>query len=139
MLLIVGGLTVIVCVIGGFIMMDGHIEILIQPVEFIIIAGASIGAFIIANPKTVIKASIKASIGLLKPPRHNEAAAPSSPVKEPVKVEKVEKVEKIEPVEKPVENIKTEEPEAEAKTPPMEEIEPVDDGEIIDSDLWQRL
>ena len=72
MLLIVGGLTVFICVIGGFIMMGGHIEILIQPVEFIIIVGASVGAFIIANPKTVIKASIKASIGLLKPPRHNK-------------------------------------------------------------------
>ncbi len=74
MLLIIGGLTVIVCVIGGFIMMGGHIEILIQPVEFIIIIGASVGAFIIANPKTVIKSSIKASIGLLKAPRHNKAS-----------------------------------------------------------------
>ena len=68
MLLIVGSLTVIICVVGGFIMMGGHIEILIQPVEFIII----VGAFIIANPKTVIKASIKATMGLLKAPRHNK-------------------------------------------------------------------
>ena len=72
MLLIVGGLTVFICVIGGFIMMGGHIEILIQPVEFIIIVGASVGAFIIANPKTVIKASIKATMSLLKAPRHNK-------------------------------------------------------------------
>lgn len=72
MLLIVGSLTVIICVVGGFIMMGGHIEILIQPVEFIIIVGASVGAFIIANPKTVIKASIKATMGLLKAPRHNK-------------------------------------------------------------------
>ena len=72
MLLIVGSLTVIICVVGGFIMMGGHIEILIQPVEFIIIVGASIGAFIIANPKTVIKASIKSTMGLLKAPRHNK-------------------------------------------------------------------
>ncbi len=72
MLLIVGGLTVFICVIGGFVMMGGHIEILIQPVEFIIIIGASVGAFIIANPKTVIKASFKASMGLLKAPRHNK-------------------------------------------------------------------
>ena len=72
MLLIVGSLTVIICVVGGFIMMGDHIEILIQPVEFIIIVGASVGAFIIANPKTVIKASIKATMGLLKAPRHNK-------------------------------------------------------------------
>jgi len=72
MLLIVGSLTVIICVVGGFIMMGDHIEILIQPVEFIIIVGASVGAFIIANPKTVIKASIKATMGLLKAPRHSK-------------------------------------------------------------------
>ena len=74
MLVIVGSLTVVICVIGGFVMMGGHIEILIQPVEFIIIVGASVGAFLIANPMTVIKASIKASLGLLKPPRHNKAS-----------------------------------------------------------------
>ena len=72
MLLIVGSLIVVVSVIGGFVMMGGHIEILIQPVEFIIIVGASVGAFIIANPKTLIKSSIKASMGLLKAPRHNK-------------------------------------------------------------------
>jgi len=54
MLLIAGSLIVIVCVLGGFIMMGGHIAILMQPVEFIIIVGASVGAFLIANPKTVI-------------------------------------------------------------------------------------
>ena len=72
MLLIVGSLTVMICVVGGFIMMGGHIETLIQPVEIIIIVGASVGAFIIANPKTVIKASIKATMGLRKAPRHNK-------------------------------------------------------------------
>ncbi|MDA0228940.1 MAG: flagellar motor stator protein MotA [Proteobacteria bacterium] len=74
MLLIVGSLTVIICVIGGFVMMGGHIEILIQPVEFIIIVGASVGAFIIANPKTVIISCFKTTLGLLKAPRHNKAS-----------------------------------------------------------------
>ena len=59
MLVIVGSLTVIICVVGGFIMMGGHIEILIQPVEFIIIIDVSISAFIIANPRNFIKASFK--------------------------------------------------------------------------------
>ena len=71
MLLIAGSLMVIICVIGGFVMMGGHIEVLIQPVEFIIIVGASLGAFMIANPKIVIIASFKATFGLLKAPRHN--------------------------------------------------------------------
>ena len=74
MLLIAGSLIVIVCVLGGFIMMGGHIAILMQPVEFIIIVGASVGAFLIANPKTVIIACFKATLSLLKPPRHNKAS-----------------------------------------------------------------
>ena len=74
MLLIAGSLTVFICVIGGFVMMGGHVAILMQPVEFIIIIGAAIGAFMIANPMTVIKACIKATLGLLKPPRHNKAS-----------------------------------------------------------------
>jgi chemotaxis protein MotA len=72
MLAIAGSLTVIICVVGGFIMMGGHIEILIQPIELIIIVGASLGAFMIANPKTVIKASFKSALGLMKAPRHNK-------------------------------------------------------------------
>jgi flagellar motor component MotA len=50
MLVIIGSLAVVVCVVGGFVMMGGHIETLIQPVKFIIVVGASIGAFLIANP-----------------------------------------------------------------------------------------
>ena len=72
MLPIAGSLTVIICVVGGFIMMGSHIEILIQPIEVIIIVGASLGAFMIANPKTMIKASFKAALGLMKPPRYNK-------------------------------------------------------------------
>ena len=72
MLLIAGSLTVFICVIGGFVMMGGHVAILMQPVEFIIIIGAAVGAFMIANPMTVIKASFKATLGLLKAPRHNK-------------------------------------------------------------------
>lgn len=72
MLLIVGSVVVIVCVIGGFIAMGGHLEVLMQPFEFVIIVGAAVGAFIIANSVTVIKASIKAVLGLLKSPRHNK-------------------------------------------------------------------
>lgn len=72
MLLIVGALIVVVCVIGGYIMMGGHIEVLIQPLELVIIAGGAGGAFIIANSKTVLKASVRAMLGLLKAPRHNK-------------------------------------------------------------------
>ncbi len=68
--------------------------------------------------------------------QNGQEAAPNAP---PENAREEAKAEKIEPAEKPVESIKTEEPNVEAETPPVEEIEPVDDGEIIDSDLWQRL
>lgn len=55
MLFIIGLITVIVCVLGGYMMHGGKLYILWQPSEVIIIVGSGIGAFIIANPMTVIK------------------------------------------------------------------------------------
>ncbi len=72
MLLIVGALIVTVCVVGGYIAMGGKIAVLIQPLELVIIGGGAFGAFVIANTKTVLKASFKAAMGLLKPPRHDK-------------------------------------------------------------------
>lgn len=50
MLIIVGIVVVLVCVIGGFLMVDGPLMVLIQPSEFVVIGGACIGAVIAANP-----------------------------------------------------------------------------------------
>jgi chemotaxis protein MotA len=59
-------------VIGGFIMSHGQVGVLIQPNEFIVIGGAAGGAFLISNPMNVVKASIAAMLGLLKPNPYNE-------------------------------------------------------------------
>ena len=56
MLFIIGSITVLVCVLGGYAAMGGHLAVLWQPFEAVIILGAAIGAFIIANPKTVLDA-----------------------------------------------------------------------------------
>ncbi|MEE9300582.1 MAG: flagellar motor stator protein MotA [Alphaproteobacteria bacterium] len=72
MLLIIGAVIVTVSVFGGFIAMGGHIEALMQPFELVIIGGGALGAFIIANSKSVIKATLKEVMGLLKAPRHNK-------------------------------------------------------------------
>ena len=72
MLVIVGSVIVMVCIIGGYIAMGGKLEVLIQPMELVIIGGGAFGAFVIANTKTVIKASFKSALGLLKAPRHNK-------------------------------------------------------------------
>lgn len=49
-----GCLVVIVCVFGGYAAMGANLLVLWQPLELVIIGGAAIGAFIIANPKPVI-------------------------------------------------------------------------------------
>jgi chemotaxis protein MotA len=64
---IVGLVVVFGSVIAGYVLHHGKLAVLWQPTEFIIIGGAGIGAFILANPATVIKQSIAASIAVLKP------------------------------------------------------------------------
>ena len=55
MFVIIGIVVVFGCVIGGFVLMGGHVEILIQPIEALVILGAATGAMIIGNPLTVLK------------------------------------------------------------------------------------
>jgi len=54
------------CVFGGYMAMGGHIDVLIQPFEFVIIGGAAIGIFIIANPMSTVKDSGKAMMEAIK-------------------------------------------------------------------------
>ncbi|MBI3512790.1 MAG: flagellar motor stator protein MotA [Proteobacteria bacterium] len=49
MLPIIGGAVIIVCALGAFALEGGRFDILIQPLEFIIIVGVAIGSYIIAN------------------------------------------------------------------------------------------
>jgi chemotaxis protein MotA len=59
MLLIVGLIIVFVMVFGGYALNDGHFDVIIHaaPLEFMIIFGAAIGAFIIGNSVNTIKAT----------------------------------------------------------------------------------
>jgi chemotaxis protein MotA len=41
--------------LGGFVAMGGHVAVIWQPWEFVIICGAALGTFIIANPMKTIK------------------------------------------------------------------------------------
>jgi chemotaxis protein MotA len=74
MMTIVGSLIVIVSVLGGYVALGGHIEVLWQPFEFVIIFGAACGAYIIANPKHVIHDTIAGIKSLLGKPKYNEAS-----------------------------------------------------------------
>ncbi len=55
MKLFIGIACVFACVLGGYAAMGGHLEVLWQPFEAVIILGAATGAFIIANPGHVLK------------------------------------------------------------------------------------
>ena len=47
-------MVVLGCVIIGYVATGGHLHVLWQPYEYLIILGSAIGAFIIANPSTVV-------------------------------------------------------------------------------------
>ena len=57
MLVIGGAIFVVLCVIGGYMALGGKLGVLYQPFELVIIGGAGLGAFIIANPAQVLKST----------------------------------------------------------------------------------
>ena len=75
MFFIVGVLVVMGAVVGGYVGLGGHLDVLWQPLEFVIIFGAMLGAFVIGTPKHIIKGTIKACTStLFKGPTYNKAS-----------------------------------------------------------------
>lgn len=70
MFVMIGFGVVIFCVFGGYIMGGGHIGVLWQPFEYLIILGAAAGAYLIANPKTVVTHTGKEIGHLFKGPKY---------------------------------------------------------------------
>jgi len=66
MFAIIGIVVVFGAVIGGFLMEKGHMAVLLQPAELIIIAGAAGGTLLVANPVRVLQAIVKGVLGILK-------------------------------------------------------------------------
>jgi chemotaxis protein MotA len=66
MFAIIGIVIVFGAVIGGFLMEKGHIMVLVQPAEFLILVGAAIGTLLVANPLHIIKGIVAALTGVLK-------------------------------------------------------------------------
>lgn len=64
--IIIGLVITAGCIIGSFMAMGGHVETLWQPFEVVIIAGAGLGGFIMANPMKVVKDSGKALVEAFK-------------------------------------------------------------------------
>lgn len=64
MFAIVGIVVVMGAVLGGYLMEKGHLMVLVQPAELLIIAGAALGTLLIANPIHILKAIIGGITGV---------------------------------------------------------------------------
>jgi chemotaxis protein MotA len=69
MFVIIGIVVVLVCCLGSYVAMGGKLAVLNQPLEFVIILGSGIGAFVAGNPMSIIKGSIAAVVAGLKGPK----------------------------------------------------------------------
>lgn len=62
---IVGIIFVLFCVFGGYVLSGGHLHVVWQPFEIMIIFGAAIGGLIIANPMGTVKMAVSKAIHAL--------------------------------------------------------------------------
>ena len=67
MLVFVGVVVVTAGVFLGFVLEGGPILLLMQPVELMIIGGASVGALLIGNSPAVLRQLVRQSLGAVKP------------------------------------------------------------------------
>jgi chemotaxis protein MotA len=64
--ILIGLVVTLGCVLGGFMAMGGHLKVLIQPYEAIVIGGAALGTFIVANSMKTVKDTGKGIVEALK-------------------------------------------------------------------------
>ena len=64
---IIGAIIVLLCVVGGYLLEEGNLSVIIQPVEILIIFGAATGALIIMSPPKLIKEILKSLSHIIKP------------------------------------------------------------------------
>jgi len=65
MLSILGIIIVFGAIIGGFLMEQGKLMVLVQPAELIIIGGSAIGTLLVANPLPLVIKVFRSLIGIL--------------------------------------------------------------------------
>lgn len=66
MFVIIGVVVVIVSVFGGFVLEGGPLAVIVQPVEFLIIGGAAVGALLISAPASLLKDVVGKLMGTVK-------------------------------------------------------------------------
>lgn len=69
---LIGILVVAGAIIGGYLMENGNIKVLLQPAELVIIGGAAVGTLLIGNPLPVIIKILKALVGILSSGKYNK-------------------------------------------------------------------
>ncbi|HVO81981.1 MAG TPA: flagellar motor stator protein MotA [Terriglobales bacterium] len=69
MFVIIGIVVVFGAVVGGYLMEHGHIRVLLQPAELIIIGGAAIGTVLVANPLHILKKIAAGVAGIFTGPK----------------------------------------------------------------------
>jgi chemotaxis protein MotA len=69
---IIGIVIVLACVIGGFLMIQGPLAVLVQPSEFVVIGGAAFGSMIAANPIKLLMLLLKKLPMVLKGSPYNK-------------------------------------------------------------------
>ncbi len=66
MFVIIGFVVVVVSVLGGFILEGGHLLVLLQWAEFVIIGGVAAGALLISTPKPILSMIVSKAVGTVK-------------------------------------------------------------------------
>jgi len=64
--IIVGLIITLGCLLGGFVAMGGHVYVIWQPWEYVIICGSALGTFVVANPMKTIKDTGKGAVEAFK-------------------------------------------------------------------------
>lgn len=69
---LIGLLVVAGSVVGGYLWGGGHLNVLWQPGEFVIIGGAAFGSFLISNPPAVVFGTLKTLPRVFSKPRYDK-------------------------------------------------------------------
>ncbi len=72
MLVIVGYIIIILSIFGGYVLAGGHLAILWQPVEVLMIGGGALGAFIVGNSNKALKATMKGLPAVFKETKYSK-------------------------------------------------------------------
>ncbi|MBY0400264.1 flagellar motor stator protein MotA [Myxococcota bacterium] len=75
MFVIIGWVAALACIFGAFLLHGGHIGVILHalPTEMMAILGGALGAFVVANPPKVLKATAAGLAGCFKGSKYTKA------------------------------------------------------------------